>query len=248
MKYYYLTDESEKSLAPFFSKTVLSASFVSAVFLGVVLLMIWPRQPLSDFVLANEEPLAFFLVFTAALIISAYINLCCGCGDMIRRGYYIINYRTDMATFEKEIDFLRYGLIEFLWHTLILLLPFLPLLLLAASNSAASFTIFIAAVSILYAVSLFCRIFGFVVYLIWGRMNTLGYIVARAFLVAYLFGTIFLVPFINPINLLSLLSKSTYGVGYRFVFNMTVLTAIILLLISASHIMVKRHILKEETR
>ena len=99
---------------------------------------------------------------------------------MTRRGYYMIKYRTDLATFEMKIDFLRYGLIEFVWHTLILLLPFLPLLIVAASVSAVSFTIFIAAMSILYAVSLLCRMFGFVVYLFWGRMSTLGYIVARA--------------------------------------------------------------------
>jgi hypothetical protein len=247
MKYYYLTDESEKSLAPFFSKTVLSASFVSVVLISVALLLVWPRQSLSAFVIANKVPLVFFLVFSAALTISAYVNLCCGCGDMTRRGYYIIRYRTDLATFEKEIDFLRYGLIEFLWHTLILLLPFLPLLILAASISAVTFTIFIAAVSTLYTVSLLCRMFGFVVYLFWGRMGTLGYIVARAFLIAYLFGTLLFVPSINPIQFLSLLGESPNGVGFPFFFYMAAVTATIVVLIAASHIMVKRHIGKEET-
>ena len=248
MKYYYLTDESEKSLAPFFSKTVISASFASVALISVLLLLFWPRQPISAFIIVNEVPLVFFLIFSAALIINAYVNLCCGCGDMTRRGYYIIRYRTDLATYEKEINFLRYGLIEFLWHTLILLLPFLPLLIIAASISAVSFNIFIAAVSILYTVSLFCRMFGFVVYLFGGRMSTLVYIVARAFLIAYLFGTLLFVPFINPLRLLSLLDKGLYGVGYRFVLHMSVLTAIIIVLIAASHIIVKRHIGKEETR
>ncbi len=247
MKYFYLTDESEKSLAPFFSKTILSASFFSVVLISVVLLIFWPRKPLSAFVIVNEIPLVFFLVFAAALIISTYVNLCCGSGDMARKGYYIIKSRTDIATFEKEIEFLRYGLIEFLWHTLILLLPFLPLLILAASVSAVSFTIFMEAVSILYTASLLCRMFGFVVYLFWGRMSTLGYIVARAFLIAYLFGTLLFVPFINPIQFLSLLSVSPYGVGFPFFFYMVVLMVTIILLIAASHIMVKRHIGKEET-
>jgi hypothetical protein len=247
MKYYYLTDETEKSLVPFFSKTVLSAGFVSVVLISVALLLVWPRQPLSAFVIANKIPLVFFLVFAAALIISAYVNLCCGCGDMTRRGYYMIKYRTDLATFEKEIEFLRYGLIEFLWHTLVLLLPFLPLLILAASISAVSFTIFLAAVSILYTVSLLCRMFGFVVYLFWGRMSTLGYIVARAFLITYLFGTLLFVPFINPIQFLSLLSDSPNGVGFPFFFYMAAVTVTIIVLIAASHIMVKRHIGKEET-
>jgi hypothetical protein len=248
MKYYYLTDESEKSLAPFFSKTVLSGSFTCVALVSVVLLFFWPRRPISAFIVVNEVPLVFFLVFAAAMIINAYVSLCCGCGDMTRRGYYIIKYRTDLATYEKEINFLRYGLIEFLWHTLILLLPILPLLIIAASISAVSFIIFLAAVSILYMVSLLCRMFGFVVYLFGGRMSTLGYIVARVFLITYLFGTLLFVPFINPIHLLSLLDKGPFGVGYRFVLHMTVLTAVIIVLIAASHIIVKRHIGKEETR
>jgi hypothetical protein len=248
MKYYYLTDESEKSLAPFFSKTVLSAGFASVVFLGVVLLIFWPRQPLSAFVVVNKDPLVFFLVSAAALIISAYVNLCCGCGDMTRKGYYMIRYRTDLDTFEKEIDFLRYGLIEFIGHTLIFLLPFLPLLIIAASISAVSHIVFIAASSLLYTVSLLFRMFGFVVYLIWGRMSTLGYFVARAFLIVYLFGCLLFVPSINPIRFLSQLSGSPHGIGFPFLFYMAAVTAVIIVLIVASHFMVKRHIGKEETR
>ena len=248
MKYHYLTDESEKSLAPFFSNTVLSAGFVSVVFLGVVLLFFWPRQPLHVFVIANNVPLAFFLIFTAALIISAYINLCCGCGDMLRRGYYMIKYRSDLATFEKEIDFLRYGLIQFLWHTLILLLPLLPLLIVATSASAVSFKIFMAAMSILYTVSLLCRMFGFVVYLFWGRLSTLGYIVARAFLIAYLFGTLLFAPFISPIQLLSRLSDRPEDVGFPFLFYLAAVVVSILILIVTSHLMVRRYIAWEEER
>ena len=175
MKYYYLTDDSEKSLAPFFSKMVLSASFISVVGVSVLLLIFWPHQPLSNFIIIDKIPLVFFLIFSATLIIYSYVNLCCGCGDMIQKGYFTVKYRTDKSTFEKEIEFFRYGLIEFLLHTLILLLPFLPLLILAASISAVGFMTFIKAVSILYSASLLCRMFGFMVYLFWGRSSTIGY-------------------------------------------------------------------------
>ena len=99
MKYHYLTDNSEKSLAPFFSKMVLSASFVGAVIVSALVLLFWPRNPISDFIISDKVPLFFFLIFGATLIIYCYVNLCCGCGEMIRRGYHIIKYRTDLSTF-----------------------------------------------------------------------------------------------------------------------------------------------------
>ena len=247
MKYYYLTDDSEKSLAPFFSKMVLTASFISVVIISVILLIFWPRQPLAGFIIVNKIPLAFFLIFAATLIIYSYVNLCCGSGDMIQRGYYIIKYRTDKSTFEKEIDFFRYGLIEFLLHTLILLLPFLPLLILAASISAVSLITFVQAVFILYTASLLCRMFGFMVYLFWGRLSTLGYFAARAFMIIFIFGTFIFVPFINPLQFLYLLNESPSAMGLPFVLYMAIVMFATLLLILVNHTLVRGHINQEKT-
>jgi hypothetical protein len=247
MKYYFLTEDSEKSLAPFFSKMVLTASFISVVIISAILLIFWPRQPLADFIIVNKIPLAFFLIFAATLIIYCYVNLCCGSGDMIQRGYHIIKYRTDRSTFEKEIDFFRYGLIEFLLHTLILLLPFLPLLILAGSISAVSLITFVQAVFILYTASLLCRMFGFMVYLFWGRLSTLGYFVARAFMIVFTFGTFIFAPLINPLQFLYLLNESPNGMGLPFVLYMAIVMFATLLLILANHTLVRRHIKQEKT-
>jgi hypothetical protein len=247
MKYYFLTEDSEKSLAPFFSKMVLTASFISVVIISAILLIFWPRQPLADFIIVNKIPLAFFLIFAATLIIYCYVNLCCGSGDMIQRGYHIIKYRTDRSTFEKEIDFFRYGLIEFLLHTLILLLPFLPLLILAGSISAVSLITFVQAVFILYTASLLCRMFGFMVYLFWGRLSTLGYFVARAFMIVFIVGTFIFAPLINPLQFLYLLNESPNAMGLPFVLYMAIVMFATLLLILANHTLVRRHIKQEKT-
>jgi hypothetical protein len=247
MKCYYLTDDSEKSLAPFFSKMVLSASFISVVIISVILLIFWPRQPLAGFIIVNKTPLAFFLIFAATLIIYSYLNLCCGSGDMIQRGYYIIKFRTAKSTFEKEIDFFRYGLIEFLLHTMVLLLPFLPLLILAASISAVSLITFVQAVFILYTASLLCRMFGFMVYLFWGRLSTIGYFTARAFMIVFIFGTFIFAPLINPLQFLYLLNESPNAMGLPFVLYMAVVMFATLLLILANHTLVRRRMNQEKT-
>ena len=247
MKYYFITDDSEKSLAPFFSKMVLSASFMSVVIISVILLICWPAEPLAGFIIVNKTPLAFFLIFGATLIVYSYVNLCCGSGDMIQSGYHIIKYRTDRSTFEKEINFFRYGLIEFLLHTLFLLLPFLPLLILAASISAVSLVAFVQALFILYTASLLCRMFGFMVYLFWGRLSTLGYFTARAFILIFIFGTFIFAPFINPLQVLYLLNESPSAMGLPFVLYMAIVMFATLLLILANHRLVKRHINQEKT-
>ena len=185
--------------------------------------------------------MVFFFIFAATLIVNAYINLCCGCGEFIRRGFYIIKYRTDLATFEKEIDFFKYALIEFLLHSVVLLLLFMPHLILAASISAVGFILFFKAVSILYTASLLCRMFGFMVYLFWGRISTIGYFVARTFLIAFMFGTFFFAPFLNPLQFLYLLNKTSSGIGLSFVIYMLSVIFAILLLIGANHFLVKRH-------
>ena len=247
MKYYYLTDDSEKSLAPFFSKTVLSASFTGVVIISILLIICWPRQPLSGFIVENEAPLVFFMTFAATLIVNSYINLCCGCGEMIRKGYHIIKYRTDLSTFEKENDFFKYGLIEFLLHSLILLLLFLPHLILAASISAVTFILFLKAVSILYTASLLCRMFGFMVYLFGGRTSIIGYFAARTFIIVFIFGTLFFAPFLNPLRSLYRLNESTSGFGLPFVFYMVTMIFAILLLIGGNHFLVRRHMRKKGT-
>jgi hypothetical protein len=241
VKYYYLTDDSEKSLAPFFSKTVLSACFIGLVIISLSLILCWPRQPLSGFVGENKIPMVFFIIFSATLIVNSYINLCCGCGELIRRGFYIIKYRTDMDTFEKENDFFTYGLIAFLLHSQIMLLLYLPLLILAASISAVSFFPFIQAVSIVYFAALLCRMFGFMVYLIWGRTSTLGYFVARIFMIFFIFGTFFFAPFLNPLQILYLLVKSTDDIGLPFALYMMTVFFAVLLLIGVNHFLVRRH-------
>jgi len=247
MKYYFLTDDSDQSLAPFFSRMVLSASFISVVIISAALLIFWPHQPLAGFIIADKAPLAFFLIFAATLVIYCYVNLCCGSGDMIQRGYYIQKYRTDRSTFEKEIDFFRYGLIEFLLHTLILLLPFLPLLILAASISAVSLITFVQAVFVLYTASFLCRMFGFLVYLFWGRLSTLGYFVARAFMIIFIFGTFIFAPPINPLQFLYLLNESPDAIGLPFVLYMVIVMFATLLLILANYTLVRRHINQERT-
>jgi hypothetical protein len=246
MKYYYLTDESEKSLAPFFSKMVLSASLACVVIVGICVLIFWPRLPLGGYLIADKVPFVFFLIFGATLIVSCYINIYCGRGETIPRFYFIRN-QTDIPTFERELDFLRYGLIQFVLHAFILLLPFLPLLVLAASVSIIPLVTFLQAVMIIYSASLLCRLFAFMIYLFGGRLSTAGYLAARGLMIFFLFGTLFFQSAINPLQVLYMMNQSPQISGWHFVFHLVIVYSAILLLTVINHRLVRRHMKSEMT-
>jgi hypothetical protein len=244
MKLYFLTDESEKSLAPFFSKRVLDSVMASAVIVAAFLLVFWVRRPFAEFIATGTQPQIFFLIFAVTLIVNSYVNLCCGGGSLVRKGYHMINYQTDNPTYEMEIDFYRYGMIEFLLHAALLILPLLPMLCLAAFSSAVSTATFIVAVSVLYTSSLFCRMSGFLVYLSWGRSSTLGYFAARAVLIFFVFATVVLAPAVNPLQLLYRLNHSPQNTGYPIAIYMATVLLAIFILTLVNNALVRRHINK----
>jgi hypothetical protein len=246
MKYYFLTDNSDKSLAPFFSKRILETVMAGTVIVGAILVVFWSRRPLSDLVATGDVPTIFFIIFAATLIVNSYVNLSCGAGEMVRRGYHIINYGTDKPTYEKEIDFYRYGLIEFTLHGLILLLPFVPLLAMAAFGSAVSLITFTQAVAVLYTSSMFCRLSGFLVYLFWGRSSTPGYFAARALMILFVFVTILFAPAVNPLHILYLLNHVPASTGNIFKIYMASAVFAILILILVCNARVRWYINKND--
>jgi len=241
MKYHYLTDESENSLAPFFSRQVLSAGLAGTAIVGIILLLFWPRQPLAGIMSTGSQPAVFFLASAAALIVNAYISLRCGAGDMIRNGYHMVYDAAAHSTYETQFGFYGYGLIEFLLHGLVLLLLFLPLLALAAFVSATSWEVFLEAVAVLYSAALLCRMSGFTAYLLWGRSSTLGYFTVRATMIIFVFITVIFAPLINPLYILYLLTYNAESAAHPFAFYMTAVTLIAVMLAWVDNTLVRRN-------
>ena len=252
MKYDYLTDESEKTLAPFFSPMMLSASFHSIWIVVGMLMLFWPRQPLYRFIDSNKGPLAFFMIFAATLISNAYIGLRCGRGEIIRPDVFS-EYRKEVITLEKERNFFQYGLIAFLLHTLCLLLPLSPALILSASISGITVSTFFNALLIVYTACLFCRLFGFLMYLIWGRFRMEGYLLSRLFIVLFLFATAVSLPAFSPIRFLYAFNYELQnGIDYlklgSYSFYMFSMVLAILSLVLLCHMLIHRHMIREKQR
>jgi len=249
MKYYFLTDESERSLAPFFSKIMVAAPFFCVLTVSGFILLLWPRQSLYSYIGSNSAPILFFLGFGATHLLLAYVSLCCGRGELSLKNYYS-RYGSDVSTYEKEFDFMRYGLVAALIHTLILILVCLPVLILCAAVSCMSLIGFIKALFIVYTASLFCRLAGFLCYLFWGRLSALGYVAARLVMIAFVFGTYAFARNINPLHILYTMNTGPGGMGayldHAYGIYMVSVGLAIIFLVGTNHILVGRSIDQEK--
>jgi len=212
MKWDYIHDESEKTLAPFFSELIITYNFRCLITAGIVLLAMWPRKPFYHFLEAAYAPLSFFQVSATVAILCSYLSLRCGRGEMVQRDFYS-DFYSELPVFEKERNFFTYGLVGFLLHTAFLVLPYIPILIIAKIVSWVPFTPFAKTVLVLYASALLCRMIGFVLYLLGGRLSYSCYFVARVLFILYLFATTLFYSRLNPLHILYELNKDVNTAG-----------------------------------
>jgi hypothetical protein len=182
MKFEYINDNSEKTLAPWTSLVILNKllyqGLAGALFF---VFLFWPKTALAESIRQQEIPLCFFGIFGICLLMNAYLNLRCGLGEFTPiKEMPWIEYQKN-STYEEERYFITYGLIGFILHTFLLLLPLLPLLLIAAGLSAIEPETAIQALGMILLLSLLCRLFGFWVYLWRGRKGAAAYFSTRIF-------------------------------------------------------------------
>jgi len=243
MNFRFLTNDSEKSLAPVFSAPMISATVFSLVIVCGLVLLFWPREPLFVYVGTSNGPLLFFQIFSVTLIVQSYMNLRCGRGEMMKTDF--TRPFKEEGTHEKEKHFLRYGGLLFAVQTLFILFPFLPILMLTSAVSGISTLGFIQAVSMMYVTVFLCRLFGFFAYLLWGRASVAGYLLIRGFAVFYLLATVGFAPVVNPLKMIYELNKKGQQ-PESYLYYMSTSLSVVLVLIIVNTLLVNRHIKMEK--
>ncbi len=187
---------------------MITAQLISFMALGLTLLVSWPKKDHFKYIWEGEVPLTFFSVFTIALIIHSYLNLRCGHGELSQRVKYPLAKRKEKIILnEQDRNFILYGALIFLLHTMLLLLPLIPALLISAGISSISGIECITAFSILFVTSLLCRMFGFLVYLVFKKWDWPGFLLTRSFYVSLFFATGLISVHLNPVLLIYDLHK-----------------------------------------
>jgi hypothetical protein len=251
MKFDYSTNDSQKSLAPFFSTKMLSVTFSGVWILCLILLICWPTKALYFYVSGPEIPLSFLVIFGVTLLMNAYVNLRCGHGEIFIAQIPSRPKRDKLLTFEEERDFFSYGLIEFIFHTLFLLVILLPLLLVSAALSEISLRVLLKSLSIIFVASLFCRMFGFLVFLTLRDHPMIGYQSTRLLFLLFIFGTAVFAPFTNSFLMLNALYKGQEMISPfsmdAYSLHMLIMTLAIAFLTLANQLMVRHNTFKRKS-
>ncbi|MBW2322988.1 MAG: hypothetical protein JRF41_05600 [Deltaproteobacteria bacterium] len=245
MRFDYITGNTERSLSPFFSPLMISMTFNSVWILGLILLVVWPTKDLFRFFQGHTIPLTFLVVTVATLLINTYLGLRCGRGEVFPNDYFSRLARMDIKTFEEDNNFFTYGLVAFIIHSIFLLALVLPFLVVSAAISGITLPVFAKSFSILFASSLLCRMFAFLMYLVFGKWSLSGYLFARGFVIFFVFITASFAAFVNPILLIysfyqgrELLPHFWLNAYGHFIL---IVTSAILILTLANQAMIKRN-------
>ena len=250
MRFDYLTDDSEKSLSPFFSPMMLNITFNCVWIFGVLLLAFWPQKELFHYLQGNRYPLTFLSVFVGTLLISSYVNLRCGRGEIYPKNIFSRMLREGTATHEDENDFLSYGFIQIILHAVFFVLLALPLLILSAAISGISLRAFFQGLSILVTTPVLCRLVSFFVYTLLGRWSFIGFLFTRIFFAFFFFATWVWVDYANPIRLLYAIhiggrGPTVFQISAYSFYILTMMSAILILTL-INNAIIRHRILKEE--
>lgn len=195
------------SLLAFFPGKLLTMTFNNLIFISVMFVALWPwRKDLPLFLHRHQSPFLAFPIFVAVIVLYSYIQLRFGRGELLQER----NRRLFSSALlqEREREFSRCGLPMLLLHTGFFLLPFGPLLILAASGSELPLQPLLAASGMIWMSGLLCRIGGLLLYRLLGVASILGFFLARSAFGLFLF----LVPIyssqFSPILILRALCKN----------------------------------------
>jgi len=243
MRFDYLTDDSENSLAPFFSAQMIDMMFNSIWIVCLALLIFWPTKDLFSYFQGQSIPLTSLSVFVAVLLINAYLGMRCGRGEVFPNDYFSRLARKGITTLEEKNDFFYYGLVAFSLHSLFLLAITLPFLFASAAISGISPPVFAKSLSVIFTASLLCRLFAFLMCLVFGKWSLRGYLLSRGFLIFFVFATAVFAEFANPIMIIYALYQGKEFLPHlpinAYGHYMLLVTGLILLLTLANQAAIK---------
>jgi hypothetical protein len=199
----YFIDSTGHALVPFFSKRIMSTAFYITLILGGLTILTWPWQGFVIHMKDQRVPFTFPVVFIGLFAIQTYMHLRLGRGE-IGINYHFTHEKIHQQYLATEVvrPFLQYGFVKFCFQIVALLLPALPILLLATAISGFSLLTCLKALSVVATAALICRLWGFWLYELWGNASIFGYFLARIFLAGTMYLTGFLKTPINPLRVL----------------------------------------------
>ena len=203
-----LTEGTRVQLLAFFPTTLLSMTLYSLVLLSALFVMLWPwGKELISFLRRHQGPSLSFPIFTGTAVLYSYIQFRCGRGELLYNDRSMHSLPSEIIEKREQI-FFQYNLFMLGLHTAFFLLPFTPLLILAASVSGLSQRALLSALGLIWMTGILFRISGLLLYRLWGEASISGYLLGRLFVGLFLFLVPVYWPQFSPLRLFYALYKN----------------------------------------
>lgn len=183
---------------PFSVPVMLPILFYSTAATALSFFLLWPIPGSTRSMLANLQPAMSFIVSAVCFSIQCYFNLSFGNNEISQSDYFDKKKLFSLELFDSFSSFLLYWIVPSLLHTAYLLLPNIPILIVAGSISGLSFHRCIQGCLFIYVCGLFCRMIGFFSYCVFGSWELLSFFVLRIVILFFLIVTAVETSIMNP--------------------------------------------------
>jgi hypothetical protein len=223
----------------FLSKDPLTAALHYLLALATVLFVIWPK---SQYLRVGSPPLTFNIEAIVATVILAYLSFSYGAGKLGDEVAQVSPHILISQGLSRRGTLVGLMVLT-LGHTLFFIVLALPLLVAAAHVSGVSTGNFGRALFLIVICTLAYRWLGLLTLYVWETQDFMRYVAARAAFVAFVLGSAFFLPSVNPLlGLISLSFGEELGQVVRLFHHelsyATVALIIHLLLLLGAYIMV----------
>lgn len=168
------------------------------IFLALVLLIVWPKQPFQYFLKFNRYPQSFHITSICILISLCFLNIQFGSDSYTRDLFHSISdwlTLTPLTVLRLLLGKLTLSLI----HCIFLLIFSLPFFIIPMSLSGVFLKELLMSILIILFCSMTCRIMGLLCLVSFRNHPFIHGTSLLLFLVILLFPTISLFPSVNPI-------------------------------------------------
>jgi hypothetical protein len=233
--------------SPFKIKKVLTTLNAFVWLLFLLLLLVWPKRGLFFYIKEQDLPLTYLFVFELTFVLIGYLNLQCGNGEIYQK-MMTIKVRYDNA---QERYFFNYrGIFWSLLHISFLMLPVLPLLLVASLLSGININIFLNSIMVIFQFSIVFRLIGVLIFLILNPNNKLSFFISRVLFIMITGFSWYISPLISPIHIFTTLHYGKFFGGFGttqyFFFLNTYILALIFILSTVTFYLLQSHIKQEK--
>ncbi len=243
----YIFDHFTGVDSPFKIRKVLTILNTFVWLLFILLLLVWPKRGLFFYIKEQELPLTYLFVFEVAFVLMGYLNLQCGNGEIYLK---VMTIKVKYDDGQEKYFFDYGGILWVILHVLFLILPILPILLVASLLAGINFSTFLISLGVVLQFSIVFRLFGVLIFLNLNPNGKLSFFITRIFFIMMTGLSWCVSPLISPVHIFTTFhygkSFGEFETTQYFYFLNSYICALIVILSAVTFYLFRSHFNQEK--